>query len=786
MRTFVRVVVVAAAFLAPAALGQEAKRAPHIGYLYPAGGQAGATLEVIAGGQNLRGANGDVCVSGDGVRAAAVEYYRPIRNLKGEERREIARRMALARDQRLAEQKNRSTAAAPAAETDKSGEASTAPTGGEEPVKLPGHPLLDRIDGMSLRELAHLQHLLANFSKKQLNPQIAEMVRIEVHIEPGARPGPREIRLQTAGGLTNPMVFEVNTLAEVQELEPNDPRPGAKAVKIRPLELPVLLNGQILPGDVDRFALQCRGGQSLVIETHARSLAPYLADAVPGWFQAALALYDARGNEVAYVDDFRFDPDPVLYYEIPKDGVYHLEIRDSIFRGREDFVYRISVGEHPFITSLFPLGGRAGDPISAEIGGWNLPAGVLALNTDYGVDGVRTAVLEDGDGVSNGVLYAVDTLEECIEAEPNNAPDAAQAIAVPRIINGRIDAPGDVDVFAIERRAGDTLVAEVLGRRLRSPLDSLVRVIDASGAVVAWNDDFEDNDEYLYRLGGLLTHDADSWLRTELPADGAYYVEVADAQGQGGSAYAYRLRVGPPDPDFALRVTPASVNAIAGLATPVCVHVLRRDGFDGEIEMVLRDAPEGFVLSGGRIPPGKRSIWMTLSTPARTPEGAVAIHLEGRAVIGGREVRRRALPADELMQAFLYRHLAPAGELMVAVRGGRQFAGQVALADTGVVQIPAGGSAEVRVKAPQPLVRRTVKLELLDPPAGLALGEMQVVPEGLAFLLTADAGTTAAGLADNVIVEAYVERPSGKGATREMQRVPAGVLPAIPFEIVAR
>ncbi|MDY0034123.1 MAG: hypothetical protein RBT84_19355, partial [FCB group bacterium] len=282
MRTCVRVVVVAAAFLAPAALGQEAKREPHIGYLYPAGGQAGATLEVIAGGQNLRGANGDVCASGDGIRATAVEYYRPIRNLNGDERKEIARRMALARDKRLAEQKNRTATAVPAAETDTSDEASAAPPGGEEPVKLPGHPLLDRIDGMSLRELAHLQHLLANFSKKQLNPQIAEMVRIEVRIEPGARPGPREIRLQTAGGLTNPMVFEVNTLPEVQELEPNDPRPGARAEKIRPLELPVLLNGQILPGDVDRFALRCHGGQSLVIETHARSLAPYLADAVPG------------------------------------------------------------------------------------------------------------------------------------------------------------------------------------------------------------------------------------------------------------------------------------------------------------------------------------------------------------------------------------------------------------------------------------------------------------------------------------------------------------------------
>jgi hypothetical protein len=35
----------------------------------------------------------------------------------------------------------------------------------------------------------------------------------------------------------------------------------------------------------------------------------------------------SSGNEVAYNDDFRFNPDPILYYEIPKEGDYVLEIR---------------------------------------------------------------------------------------------------------------------------------------------------------------------------------------------------------------------------------------------------------------------------------------------------------------------------------------------------------------------------------------------------------------------------------------------------------------------------
>ncbi len=787
MRMFVRVFfVVALVLTSAAAVAQQGKQAPHIGYLYPAGGQAGTTFEVIAGGQNLRGASGEACVTGGGIQATVVEVYRPIRNLKGDERKEIARRMKEARDKRLAELRGADPAAALAANPESVPAPGAAPSDTAEPVKVPAHPLLDRIGDMSLRELEHLQYLLLNFSKRQLNPQIGEMARIEVTIAPNAAPGPREMRLQTAMGITNPMVFEVGALPEVQELEPNDPQAKSKLPKPDPLELPVLLNGQIMPGDVDRFAFRAAQGQKLVIETHARSLVPYLADAVPGWFQAELALYDAKGGELAFVDDFRFDPDPVLLYEIPEDGVYELEIRDSIFRGRDDFVYRVSVGEQPFITDMFPLGGRAGYDTVAAINGWNLPETQLPLNTDHGAKRIRKATLQNGQCLSNAVVYAVDKLEECVESEPNNTADAAQALGMPMLVNGRIDVPGDVDVFQVQGRAGDVIVAEVLARRLRSPLDSLVRLVGPSGTVVGWNDDFVDKDQYLYRLGGLLTHDADSCLQAQLPEDGLYYVQIADAQGQGGSAYAYRLRLGPPQPDFALRITPASVNITTGLAAPICMHALRRDGFDGEIEVALKDAPAGFRLDGGRIPRGKSSVRMTLTALAGVSGGPVALQFVGRAMIDGREISRLATPAEDMMQAFLYRHLAPAEEFMVSVTAKRRAARPIELVDGGVVRIPEGGKVEVRVNVPKVPMLEAVKLELSDPPKGLALTDLQLVPEGLAFMLSTDSEALEPGLAGNLIVEAFVERPAGKGPTQTTQRMSVGVLPAIPFEVVTR
>jgi len=45
---------------------------------------------------------------------------------------------------------------------------------------------------------------------------------------------------------------------------------------------------------------------------------------------------------------------------------------------------------------------------------------------------------------------------------------------------------------------------------------------------------------------GLLTHNADSYLRLRLPDTGAYFVHLADSQNHGGQDYGYRLRISPP------------------------------------------------------------------------------------------------------------------------------------------------------------------------------------------------------------------------------------------------
>jgi len=371
--------------------------------------------------------------------------------------------------------------------------------------------------------------------------------------------------------------------------------------------------------------------------------------------------------------------------------------------------------------------------------------------------------------------------------ESNDTTTHAQRIELPKIVNGRIDKPGDVDVFEFEARAGKRIVAEVYGRRLNSQLDSLLRLTDASGNVLELNDDYMLKDEHLHtNMMGLTTHHADSYLMAELPKAGTYYVHLADSQRHGGDAYGYRLRVAVAQGDFALRVAPSSLSMRAGGIAAISVHALRKDGYDGEIEVVLKNAPAGFKLEGGRIPPGRDSVRMTLKAPAKATAGPIPMQLEGRIRVGSKVISRTAVAADDVMQAFLYRHLVPAAEFLVLVQKGRWGAPPVELLGESPVRIPAGGSRQVTLKTRNTRALKQMKLVLNKPPEGLTLHGVTVVPEGLTFQLKANKDTVQSGFADNLLIEAFREYApkDKKGKPLPKRRSSMGFLAAIPIEVV--
>ena len=741
-----------------------AQDAPDIGFLYPAGGQRGTTFQVMAGGQYLKGAT-SATVSGTGVD---VEVVRFVKALSRKEQNDLAQAMR-ARQRAIMKSfgKDKGKAWQKLQEREK--------MASENMPDLPMDLRELDVDTLSIPMLKALRDKLMD-PKKQPNAQLDDRVLLSVTIAPDARTGARELRLLTNLGLSNPIQLNINSLAEYHETEPNE----ETATDVIPL--PAILNGQVMPGDVDRFRFHAKRGQRLVADVKARALIPYLADAVPGWFQAVLALYDSEGRELAFVDDFRFDPDPVLRFEIPADGEYELLIRDSIYRGREDFVYRIAIGELPFVESSFPLGGRVGESTKVSLKGWNLPAKAMAINGKGRHPGIRRVAVSALDA-ARPIFFALDSPPEQSDREPNNLWQSAQPVTLPLTINGTINRPGDWDVFQFKGRKGQGISAEVFARRLNTPVDSILKLTDGKGVELAVNDD--DKDE----AAGLTTHHADSRLLATLPADGAYCLHVGDSQGGGGDAYTYRLRIREPRPDYKLRVTPSSINMHAGTTVGVNVVAIRREGFEGDIEFELDEAPKGVALSGGRIPAGQDKVMATLTAPREFRDGSTAIRVVGTAEINGREIRRGAVAAEDMMQAFLWRHLVPAENLMLT-KVPRKWARPPAYLETGEVEIPLSGeSMAVRFRTGANYrPKNDIELELSGAPEGISIARVTTVKGGVDVTLMGDPEKLTPGLKGNLIMTAFEKREiTQKGKpTGKKRRTPIGLVPAVPFRVAEK
>lgn len=645
---------------------------PYIGFVYPAGGQQGTTFQVRLGGQNLDDPNA-VLVTSPGVTARVVEYNRRLNN----------------QEQQLLTEQLRELRKSPAKVSGGGDTMMASDTMMMSAAERRHTPAGGRTAGAPSNLIARLEKRTREFVQTPACDSIASILIAEVSIAPDAEPGGRELRVVTARGVSNPLAFHVGQLPEFtrkpmltapkqilgKEEQALRKRPASEVVER--VTLPCTVNGQIASGEVNRYRFEARQGQRLVLATQARQLVPYIADAVPGWFQPVLTLYDASGKELAFADDYRFRPDPVILFEAPRDGDYVCAITDAIYRGREDFVYRLTLGELPFVTSVFPLGGPADAPGNPLVKGWNLDRASLRARPAPASDGVArgipageagrpepivTTLVAVRDGlISNPIPFAHDSLPEAVEKEPNDAPARAQKVTLPVILNGLVDRAEDWDVFQFSGRADDLVVAEVQARRLESPLDSVLKLTDASGRVLALNDDCED------LATGLNTHHADSHLLARLPADGVYFVHLGAIDRRGGEEYGYRLRLSPPQPDFALRVVPSSVSLRSRGTATVSVFALRKDACTNAIKLTLLDPPRGFSAAPVTLAGTQAVVRLTLKTDLVSSQESVSLKIAGTARVDGRELVRVAVPAEDRMQAFLWRHLVSASELRAVV-----------------------------------------------------------------------------------------------------------------------
>ncbi len=606
---------------------------------------------------------------------------------------------------------------------------------------------------------------VVNPNTKAVDPN---MVRVSLVIAPDAPLGERDIRLVTPGGISNRFRFFVGDLPETSEVEPNSEMKQAQQLP----SLPILVNGQVTQPDRDFFRFAAKAGQTLVFQVEARRLLPYIPDAVPGWLDACLTLYDAAGKELAFVDDHRFSPDPVLFFNVPKDGEYVLELRDMLYRGRPEFVYRLRIGMLPCITHVFPLGGQRSAAAQIGLFGVNLPEPTMNLAVPGDSPPVRSVEASGAGLTSNALPWAVGETPETREEEPNDAPAQANRVGVPVAISGRIQRSGESDYFVFKARAGQALVMEVFARRLDSPLDSILTLFNSKGQELAENDDNVDPTE------SLVTHHADSRLVYTFPAAEDYVLRIRDVQGNGGEEYAYRLVIAPPRPDFALRVTPDGARVARGDTAVIAVNSVRKDGYGGEIGLAVQNLPPGFTASDAVIPAGQDQARLTITAPRDAAAAFFSPVIAGTTTIGKETVVRKAAGAESVMQAFSITHVVPAQEFVVAVLEPTPLGLSVSGAPKEGLEIRQGGEALVIVKALRKEgLKGEISLAADSPPGGISLKPAAIpIDKDEVAVTVAVAKEVAVGVRQNFVLT---------GTLKTDKETFTRFAPAIPVKVVA-
>lgn len=436
-----------------------------------------------------------------------------------------------------------------------------------------------------------------------------EKGKLTVVVAGDAAPGLRWVRLYDEEGATTLRPFVIGILPEVIEVEPNDEPKSSQRLAASSMTV----NGRLAKaGDVDGFAVTLTRGQCLVAGLEAERPLGSPMDAV-------LQVVSPEGTVLAQNDD-DVGRDPRIVFQASYASTYIVRLfafpakpdASIRFAGGADYVYRLTLTSGGFMDYAFPLAVGRGGPGDVEAIGWNIPAAARLLKVPES-DGLDVFTVAHASLAETARIRRV-PFAAALEAEPNDL-SRPQSIASPVAVSGRIEPPGDQDVFRLNLRKGDNRVIRIESRALGRPLDPVLRILDAGGKVLAESDDSGRNDRDLERS-------------FTAPADGEYRLVVRDLNGRGGPRFAYLLSVLEARPDFTLSLASDRFDLTPGKVTKITVAVQRRDGLAEPVEIVAEDLPAGITARPVTSKPGDasaRSVDLELSAVDHSSHGPFRI-----------------------------------------------------------------------------------------------------------------------------------------------------------------
>jgi len=456
----------------------------------------------------------------------------------------------------------------------------------------------------------------------------AAKLRVKAEVPADCPIGLYTIRVVTKSGVSNIRPFVVDALPVVAEVVTNRTKEGAQAVS-----LPVVVTGRTDTEASDYYKFKVNAGQTVTFEVLARRIGSPL--------DPIIVLHDAKTNRelvALYADDTPgLQSDCRLTHTFKESGEFLVEVRDTTYRGGNDYHYRLRIGDFPGATTAFPVAVERGKSTKVAFAGpgtIDIPPVTVMAAKDGGVEAVYVAPKRPGGTSGWAVPVLVSDDPELTEQEPNNEPSKANKLPVPGGISARFEKSGDVDYFAVTCKKGVKYAAAAMTYELNSPAEVLIRVLDAKGS----------------ELG--RSNPAQQAARVEFapPADGEYFIACEHLNYLAGPNEIYHLSIRPVTGDFAITLAFDRGEAPPGGGTAILATVTRLNGFAGPIELGIAGGRE---LSGkATLPAGQTIGFVPLLVKEGTKPGAYSFRVEGKSTIDGKEVVRHGTLTDAVKTAL--------------------------------------------------------------------------------------------------------------------------------------
>jgi hypothetical protein len=507
------------------------------------------------------------------------------------------------------------------------------------------------------RDLDGVQTL--HFDHPGLKAQLIKPNQFKVAIAADVPTGTYEVRAIGTFGISAARLFAVgHDLTDVNEIEPNDSPDKAQAVPMNGA-----VSGRSDSNGDDFFRFTAKKDQRVVIDCQAFRLDSLL--------RGQLTLSTGEGKDLLQSKPYYHRADPLLDFVASADGDYVLRLHDATFSG--GLAYRLVISDHPHIENAFPSALLPGEPTQVTLIGRNLPGGKPAAGAtllDRPLDELSVTLTAPKDP---RLLQAFESLEHfgspsanarglqlfpqewkrglnpatflladaplALDREPNDRAEAAQTVALPAVICGRFDKPGDADWYVFSAKKGDKVSVDLSCERLGFPGDPFVVLFDSKGTELASFDDHGINQR------ALAQFNRDPLGTFNVPTDGEYRIFVQERYRQGGPRYQYVLRLAKAAPDFfpvAFSETPADpscpvVRQGGSAFYEVCLN--RRD-FAGAVTIEAEGLPPGVSCPPVLVSPQAQFAVVVFTAALDAPEWVGDIRLKAWAMIDGQKVER--------------------------------------------------------------------------------------------------------------------------------------------------